>query len=270
MHRRLITFSALALLGLAISSCNIFDPIDSPSGDAQILSAARAAFDKGDYEKARELYAKLSSKDDKIRSEEAFRKLTAAGVDASFFVSAFGGGGGAAGLNQMASQLSHTAGEALRLAIYDAVLDVTEISDPNLRGLVRLISTTALAAELMAETAGDTGEPHVLEPADVAGASCNTATCAGCTGGLGGGATQNLSGSTDGDFSGFDFSGTADLGMFNGAVLGIQEALSANELGAGGSFSSGTGGFASQVIAVDPATFPECYRAGLLDAGLGE
>ena len=37
----------LSLLAAA-SGCNLFDPLDSPTSDAQLISAARACFDRGD------------------------------------------------------------------------------------------------------------------------------------------------------------------------------------------------------------------------------
>jgi hypothetical protein len=69
-----IAWSAAALA--ALSGCNVFSVLDSPSGDAQLISAARACFDQGDFACARDNYSKLSDSSADIRaSEEAFLAL---------------------------------------------------------------------------------------------------------------------------------------------------------------------------------------------------
>ena len=54
LWKRVTLSLAAALVLVGLSACfNVFDPIDNPGGDEQILSAARAAFDKGDLAEAR-------------------------------------------------------------------------------------------------------------------------------------------------------------------------------------------------------------------------
>ena len=45
-YRQSVILGFIALLN---SGCNLFGGIDTPSGDAQLLSAARACFDQGDF-----------------------------------------------------------------------------------------------------------------------------------------------------------------------------------------------------------------------------
>ena len=75
--QRLFVIAGLAI-PLVLQGCvNIFDPLDSPSGEAQLLSAARACFDDGDFACAREFYGKLGSNEDAI-AELALKRGTGA------------------------------------------------------------------------------------------------------------------------------------------------------------------------------------------------
>ena len=75
-------FLALSAVAVTLAGCNLYATLDKPSGDLQILSRARACFDKADFACAREYYAKLSSSYDDVRaSEEAFMILAENGAD---------------------------------------------------------------------------------------------------------------------------------------------------------------------------------------------
>ncbi|MBI3534419.1 MAG: hypothetical protein HY072_02890, partial [Deltaproteobacteria bacterium] len=75
--------SLLLFCSMFLVSCpNVFDPIDNPSGDAQLLSAARACFDKGDLACAKDNYGKITGTTDAeyAAAETAFTILEENGV----------------------------------------------------------------------------------------------------------------------------------------------------------------------------------------------
>src|SRR5262245_33958624 len=88
----LIKRAWVGLIFFLFSGCfNLFSFIDSPQGDAQLISAARACFDRGDYPCALQYYQQVSaSQADTARSEEALIILAQNGVGMSAFISAYG------------------------------------------------------------------------------------------------------------------------------------------------------------------------------------
>ncbi|MEK6706024.1 MAG: hypothetical protein AABZ06_09560, partial [Bdellovibrionota bacterium] len=152
------------LAAFQFNACNIFDPVDNPSGDIQNLSAARACFDQGDFECATEHYGKLSSSYSEIASSElAFKILDENGATMGAFMSSFGKGLSGLGpaLTKLTSSLYSAggpAGVAKRLAIFNAFKQIDNIpNNIELRGMVRFVTATVMAAELLAEDASGDG-----------------------------------------------------------------------------------------------------------------
>src|SRR5205809_424094 len=84
--RVFLSLAATVALAGGSSCINLFDPIDNPSGEGQLLSAARAAFDKGDMATARELYGKAGG--ETALSETIFLDLDGCGADIGALASA--------------------------------------------------------------------------------------------------------------------------------------------------------------------------------------
>lgn len=273
-----LLFSAI-LASISLTGCNVFDPLDSPTNDDQLISAARACFDQGDIACAREQYAKLSKDSaDIMNSELAFATLDENGIGMGIFLDAFGGGGGGAGITKLANQLAGTSlnTSATRLAFYQAFQRAAAIKNPGLRGLVRFTTATALTAEIMAEGAGNN---RTLEQTDYTASptvckaltSTTCATSADCDG-VGSFLTTG---------SDFDFGNTTEaavqvtptIAMLNGAIAQINTALGASEIGASGKFGSGAGSFASGLTgltgALSTSAGARCYRFQMLGFSLG-
>lgn len=263
-------------LGAFASGCNLFDPLDSPTHDAQLISAARVCFDDKDFVCAREYYEKLSASESDVKNSElAFMALSQAGIGMAEFMDAFGEGEGAAAFKRLAEKLvvAGTNTAAGRLAIYSAFSRSGLITYAPLRGLVRFATSSAMVAQILSESVGSNG---VLEKADLAadpvacqaasGVAC--ATEAGCliggTGTLAAGSTAiNLANTTAAVVE-----ATPTLQLLHSAIEQVNTALSANELGAGGKFSTGVGSFSSEFGTVGAAIATDsgrCYRKQLLD-----
>lgn len=287
LKRMLVPFSTLSIALMGISSCNVFDPLDSPGSDAQYLSAARACFDKGDYECAKQNYAKLSNPyKDTVNAEESFITLEQQGASMATFMEFVGDlsdrGTGAA-LTAFANRLASGAGVTKRQAIWNVYnsANTGTISNPDLKNFVVFISSLALVGELLAETSQGTGN---LVPSHIAASS---ATCeasnTSCT--TGSNSCKEPSGSTL-------VAGPAPLiqsaNPTNSTATPrqlydmIDEAVTAmGALGASGRFTgavssfnsikskiTGLGGNSSILDAQD--TMPEeCFRQMLLTTGIG-
>lgn len=149
----------LVLTFMVTTSCvNVFSPIDSPSGDEQILSAARAAFDRGDLTKAREYYEKLGG-NEKAISEKLFLDLDACGAGIGALASALSKGSDSLDdpgilLTIMAEKMNplHSTDclEQLRKT-YQASIQIT---DQQLRGFSRFLAALAIAGEVLAHNSG--------------------------------------------------------------------------------------------------------------------
>ncbi len=286
-HRSLsVIFGATALLTL--SACNVFDPFDSPHNEAQYLSAARACFDRQEYECAREYYAKLAqTQPEYAAAEEAFLILDQEGAGMGPFMEVMAQGDASKGLTKMGGKLAALQPEkAKRARILAAYKNVSKITnDAALRGLVRFMSAFGLAAEILAETASRTGNALVVEKSDLvanpttcAAATLSFATDAACSGtgtNLADSPTKpgmdltNLSASDATTIEGY--SGPM-LNVLMGALKAIEYGL--NEMGGAGKFQSGTGGFINQVdsiaaSAANASQYSNAIRYGLITNGLG-
>lgn len=261
-----LAFLSLTLSGILLPSCNVFDSLDSPTNDEQILSAARLCFDQADLECAKAWYQKLSgSYLDVEASEMAFVILHQNGVSMAKFLGAVGKGSGGAGLTALANKLAPTSGESLRNEIYRAYKTVSAINAKDLRGFVRFVTGYALLAELLAE---ESGTDRLFQKTDYLADenSCNCLSCAAAS-------TSVLTASATVDliYSGGNFpslSGTyPTLGMVDGAIDAILHALVV-EIGAGGNFSTVTGAFIQAMGLIDPSN-NNCFRFVMKAQGLG-
>lgn len=153
----LLLLTVISLISL--TGCNLFGGLDGPSGDEQLLSAARAAFDQGDYQLAIQLYGELSSANSDVGlSETAYVDLTQAGASMKAYATAFGKGEVAIGpaITTFAEGiLANGAGQATRVAIWQAFNEQQNITDPQLKALVRFLGSLSFAAEILAETSTD-------------------------------------------------------------------------------------------------------------------
>jgi len=152
LRNRLPYFLATLVALAGASSCmNLYDPIDNPHSDDQLLSAARAAFDKGDYASAREYYGKLAGNQAAL-SESIFLDLDGCGADIGAFGSALANGIDSAGLvltimGEKMAPAHSTACLATLLAAYKSSLTLT---DANVRGFTGLLASLAIAGEVLA------------------------------------------------------------------------------------------------------------------------
>lgn len=267
--------AALALSAFAVScTFNVFDPIDGPGGDAQLISAARAALDRGEFEKAVEYYQKLSNSGDIAKSEQAFTLLAKNNVGMGAFASAFGTGGSRAGaaITKIASGIGSGAGEATRIEIFQAFKIALTIDDASLRGLTRFLSATALIAETLAEGAAN---PAAVTTTDIAAtpsscpgvscianAACNRPSASTLTSG---GGVFDLETATEASMK--SSTNAPTLSLIHSAITEIEQGL--NELGSSGNLGSSLTSFTD---AFDPLLLvgeAPCYRAALLIQGIG-
>ncbi len=172
MRQRYLLFCLfLVAFSLGLMSCNAFNFMDKPSGDVQLLSAARACFDHGDFTCANNYYSQLSTNSaDTQNSEEAFEILAQNGASMSTFLQAAVGQATDGGqfITKLASNLATgSQGYALRLAMFSAYQKVASIQDSSTRGLVRFIAASAFLAEILAETSNST-TPGILNKTDFA------------------------------------------------------------------------------------------------------
>lgn len=147
---------SLALL----TGCNVFSVVDSPSGNAQDLSKARACFDQGDLPCAQQYYAKVSgSEQDQALSEDSFTYLDQEGAGMGNFMAFVGdissSGTGVALTNFAQKLLAVSSASSRRSTIFNAFAMASQIQDPNLAGFTRFIAGTALVTELLAEESSD-------------------------------------------------------------------------------------------------------------------
>jgi len=266
-----------------LSSCNAFEMFDSPSNDAQYLSVARACFDQGDLECARENYQKLSNdQEDVKKSELALALIDEAGITMSTFLSAFASGGDGGAINGLAEALTEIDGGVgidKRNLILEALQAADGIQDAKLRGFTRFLASLSLFAEVLGEIAAGYGNANLLEGNDLA---TNANNCKAT--GQGGCVTQadcepNISGQFDTSVTPIDLlsvtelTGKPSIGLINSIVEQLNTAL-ATELAVSGGFETGTGSIAESLEAVkdNPAfagAVDRCLTFTLLDLGIG-
>lgn len=159
-------------------SCNIYDPLDKPTNNAQLLSKARACFDQGDYGCAREYYGKLEDSE-VARSEEAFVILDEQRSGITALAQAVGiSKGDAAGsvITVMTEAVANGAGSTRRSELARAYLKITQISNSELKGFVRFSAALAIAASVLAEET-EIQQDLNFAKADLFSSSGNQTTC---------------------------------------------------------------------------------------------
>lgn len=185
LRKKIVSWSLVLAVGLSQSSCNLWSGLDKPSGDDQLLSAARGAFDRGDYTLALEYYQQLSnSKADVRLSEQLLVELAQAEfMSVSDLVSSLGSsrGGGNSIVNQ--ANLLATRGKnsgANRTTIQSLYSRADSISNTQLRGYVQFLVAYAMIAQTLGSVAGGDG---VLTKSDLAAsANCNASGAPACGG----------------------------------------------------------------------------------------
>lgn len=178
----------LAIPLVLLTGCmNLFKPFDGPSGDAQLVSAARAALDRGDFTTASQDYQKLSSAYADIgNSEGAYTVLDQYGSGMGTFATAFGSGSNVnpgKAITSIANAIGSagTPSAANRVAIFQAFQLSLQITDnTSLTGLVKLLTSFAFLSEMLAEASASPG--HFL-PSDLVSnpTACLNGGQAGCT-----------------------------------------------------------------------------------------
>lgn len=271
---------ALVFFFIPVTGCNLFSFVDSPSGDIQLLSAARSALDRGDYASASKYYGLISSaSSDQVTSESAFEILAQNGMTISVFMTAVLAASTNSGklVTRLSQSLIGNAGSTARLNIFHAYQKVLLINNSKLRGLVRFITSLTLIAELLAEDANSSTQllqtDLVLSPtsclaaypAFYLSASCGKPTNSKL---ISGSSSITLSTATDSQMS-----GSPSLFMISAALNEISTGTS--EMGSSGTLGSSSSTFASvltvagQTIAADPDESPE-FRGALIYYGVGE
>lgn len=270
----LLSITAVTLL--ILSGCNVYSFMSKPSGDKQLLSAARAAFDRGDYAEAADLYGKLSGDmADISNSESAFRILAENGTTMGDFIVAFGKGGSIGrGFKALAGTISKSApDQTKRLKYLEAFQKVGLITGTELRGVVRLVTAASLASEILAEdVAGQGVFPDTKFATNVTTClAANVGTCAGgacaSTSSIVGAATLASNQLPTSGTTGM--TGAANWAMFHAALKEVSDAMT--EVNVSGSLGGDFSSLAGTILSVGAAltNSPACYRWGLLTNGFG-
>jgi hypothetical protein len=268
---------------LLLTGCfNIYAPFDSPGGDAQLVSAARAALDRGDFATAAQDYGKLSSSNVDIEySEGAYGVLDQYGVGFGAFGSAFGstgGGGTGKSITSLANAAAGSSGTTARGAFLQAYQNAAKITDNGkLKGLVEFLTGMALFSDLLAEVSATPG--HVVGNDIVSNAtSCATldsTTCAGSSAcDIGNPALADGSAGTPVSMAtASSLSGGVTLSMLQTALDGVNQGLT--DLQSSGSLGSSLSGFTNSgklgdtAIQTGGTAALRCYRWTLVNLGIG-
>lgn len=240
----------LSLIGLT-SCLNVYDSFDSPSGDEQILSAARAEFDKGNLEEARSLYQKLGTNDSAL-AELAFVDLNEAGVTMSALTKALQVSSGDS-VGSILTTISETIQKntsvtvaAKRASLESAYARVGKISNQQVRGFVRFLLGISIAAEVLSENTY--ASDGVISKTDIitSTSTCTTSNIASCLtdSGCDIKSGSGISVGTDSQFSKFTSStdtsitiGSPTYIFMTGALLGATAGLTELAITSGDSYS---------------------------------
>lgn len=268
--KRSSLFALASAAALTVSGCNMFGFMDSPSGDAQLISAARACLNRGDYACALSNYQKVSSaQSDVALSEQAMVVFDQQGASMSSFIGMSSESTGGGGISKLAEGMTSGAGQAKRMAIYNAYKSADTITDTDLKNFVKFLGATALSAEILAEAAGADG---ILAKTDIVqNASCTAAggACLGDTACDPANAALGLANSGDID-SNPPNTANATSDQLYWAFKKASQAFS--NLGSGGPLASIKSAVEQFTSSPAPAGNPladECFRGILLDQGIG-
>ena len=256
---------AIAMTTVLTGCMNLYGAVDKPSGDPQLLSAARACFDRGDYVCAKEYYQQVSNSSADARTSELV--LTTLAENNIFtmgdLITALGTGRGGKETFRTLSQTMAARGKLgaeTRQLISVQYQNASGIADPYLRAFTQFVSSTAMFSVVLGNAvAADgilTNTDLVVNPATCAtvGGGCTVAgSCAVGTG------TDLTSTTTSASMSvTANWSGPATLGQLIGAAVAAESTL--NTLNGGG--SSGTFAVIQQLSGV--SGLAGCIRQQLL------
>jgi hypothetical protein len=263
--------------------CNVFS-FAGPSGDDQLLSAARACLDNGDFQCATSYYEQLSSADaDIATSEMAFEIFDQQGAGMSNFTQFVGDlaqDSSAVGkaITNFAERLqaNGTYGESSRVAIWTAFDTYNNITDnSSLAQFVRFVGSFALVGEMLAETQGTDSELHQSDLV-LNATSCLSTGLSGCATNAACGTGSSLLSSTatstqiDGTNAAAPTETHPSADHLNDALDSVVESLTT--LGAQGKFGSALSIFTEFTQATAPssnAAINQCFRYALISQGVG-
>lgn len=216
--------AAAAAIAGSFACVNLYDPIDNPRGEGQLLSAARAAFDKGDVGTARELYGKVGN--ETATAETIFLDLDSCGADIGAFASALAKGAdnsSASGiiLSTMGERMAGAHSTACFATLLAAYKSARALTDANLRGFASFLAAVAIGGEVFANNTG-AGDGTITKADVFTNPTTCIASCTGCTkaDGITASAAVTLSSATTID---------ASYGTLQGAISAANTAL--GELG---------------------------------------
>lgn len=255
---------------VAMSGCNMYSFIDEPKTDDQLLSAARACLDRGDVACAKTNYEKISgtSLEDVVASEYALTILEEHGLGMNVFLGILTDlkvDGSL--LNKLVERIKEPSVEK-RLVLQGALQKTKKIQNKELRGLIRILTSLAIASEILAEDAGSDGKlqaselvrnPTTCKAFDTSAVLTDTLELSGC---------GRPSGTKLGfgfivDIEDGDISKPAHFGMIAGAIPQINIAI--GELGVDGGL--GDANTTAALAKLTPAGL-QSYVDGLVAASI--
>lgn len=261
-NRVLISFAAVAGLAGGFACVNVYSPIDNPHGDAQILSAARAAFDKGDIASARDYYGRLAGNETAI-SELVFVDLDSCGANIGAFATAFSKASDVASnpgilITVMAEQMNAKVSSTCFANLLAAYKRARSITDTNLRGFTSIMATLAITGEILG-TNNLIAVTGTLDKADLyANPTTCVASCASCSK-----ADGIVPGPSAGALSA-QATISGNWGDFQRALIAAQTALTELGISAGPSFTLINSPLTSAATTVD-----NTYRCALAQISVG-
>jgi hypothetical protein len=269
--------SCLILSLFLTTGCNVYQIVDKPSGDKQILAAARDCFDQGDYECAGTYYLKLSPDfNDEAQSEIVFISLKQNGMGVGPFMDAVINGSSSGGklVTKIANGLVALAGETTRLNYFHAYQKYSNITDSRVQGLIRFVTSLSLMAELLAEDVGSTSTllqtDLVSDPTACLASTAPLFTGCGKPAGkkmVSGTATIKLTTAKD-----TDLSGSPSLAMINAAAVELNAGI--KQMQTTGSLGNSTSDFTTNIISsaslvIIDGTDSPAYRKTLVQYEIG-
>ncbi len=282
----------LALAGMLalLVGCqfNVFDPVDAPTTDLQLKSAARGCLDRHDYACAADLYAKLAASSgncatdgtnqpcaDVANSELAFSILDQNGAGFGAVAAGFGTGGASlSALNPIVRSVYGGAGLAKRHLLYTAYQKVALINNTSLKNLTRFLTAVALAAEFAAEGAADSDGVLRKTSLENTPTTCNSTTDLQLNGPCGAPAGVKFSATTGGSIVTAEPTSTLTYDLFNSAINEAVTGLTG--IGVSGGFTSTLGAFNTVLgagtnnVGIFTTINGNLYREILVTNGLGE
>jgi hypothetical protein len=259
----------LAILNL--SACNLFGGIDKPKGDLQLLDAARACLDQGDFICAKEYYQYLSQSYHDVKTSEG--SLAILGENNIFFISdlisSLGSGTGGASTLIALSQTLKARGKtdpSTFLIIQKTYERDLQINDLTLKAFSQFISSVAMMSAILANAVGP---DQLLTASDLAStpSTCkglNSATCtasATCNDAAGGSLPDGV-GDVVSMESASNWNGDASIIKFQAAAAAADTASNQLITGSSGIFAAIS--LISQITGATDQQKARCTRMYLL------